>query len=85
MSKNGENVKFKNFERKTKSPFMIYTYFKSILVREDNGTQNPNESYTNKYQKHVDCSYGYKTVSVNDKFSKTFKLYLGEDAAYNLI
>ena len=22
-------------------------------------SQNPNESYTNKYQKHVACSYGY--------------------------
>ena len=28
-----------------------------MLVPEDNGKQNPNESYTNKYQKHVGCSY----------------------------
>ena len=63
-------VKFKDFERKIKSPFMIYVDFGSILVHEDNGKQNPNESYTNKYQKHVACSYGYKLVCVDDKFSK---------------
>ena len=32
---------------------MIYADFESILVPEDNVKQNPNESYTNKYQKHV--------------------------------
>ena len=61
-----------------KSLFMIYEDFESILVPEDNGKQNPVESYTNKYQKHIACSYGYKLVCVDDKFSKPFKLYLGE-------
>ena len=83
MSRKSEYIKFKNFERKMKSPFMTYADFESILVPEDNG--NPNESYTNKYQKHVACSYGYKLVCVDDKFSKPFKLYLVEDAVYNFI
>ena len=48
MPKKIENVKFKNFERKIKSPLMIYKDFKSILVPEDNENQNPNESFTNK-------------------------------------
>ena len=39
---------------------MIYVDFESILVPEDNGKQNLEESYTNNYQKHVACSYGYK-------------------------
>ena len=39
---------------------MIYAGFESILVPKDNGKQNLNESYTNKYQKHVACSYSYK-------------------------
>ena len=42
-------------------------------------------SYKNKYQKHIACSYGYKLVCVDDKFSKLFKTYLGEDAVYNSI
>ena len=85
IPKKGKYVKFKNFERKIKSPFMIYADFESILGPEDNGKQNPNEFYTNKYQKHVACSYGYKLVCVDDKFSKPFKSYLGEDAVYNFI
>ena len=40
-----EFVKFKNVERKMKSPFMIYSDFEIILVLEDNGKQNRNESY----------------------------------------
>ena len=35
---------------------MIYADFESILVPENNGKQNPGESYTSKYQKHVACS-----------------------------
>ena len=31
------------------------------------------------------CSYGYKLVSVNYKFSKPFKAYLGEIAVFNFI
>ena len=41
---------------------MIYADFESILVPEDNGKQNPNQSYTNKYQKHVASTCGYKLV-----------------------
>ena len=43
------------------------------------------KSYTNKYQKHVACSYGYKLVCVDDKFSKPFKTHLGKYAVYNFI
>ena len=33
--------------RKIKSPLMICADVKSILVTENNGNQNPNETYTN--------------------------------------
>ena len=73
MPKKGEYVKFKNFEGKVKSSIMIYADFGSILVPEDNRKQNPSESYTKNYQKHVACSGGYKLVCVDDKLSKLFK------------
>ena len=53
MLKKGEYVKVKNYERQIKSSFITYAGFESILVPENNGKQNPNGSYTNKYQKHV--------------------------------
>ena len=64
---------------------MIYADFESTLVPENNKKQNPNESYINKYQKHVACSHGYKLVCFDDKFSKLFKSYLDKNAAYNFI
>ena len=51
---------------------MIYADLKTILVPEDNGKQNPEEPFTNKYQKHIACSYGCKLVCVDDNFSKPF-------------
>ena len=44
-----------------------------------------NGFYTNKYQKHVACSYSYKLVCVDDKSSKPFNSNLGNDAVYNFI
>ena len=78
-------LNLKTFGRKIKLPFMIYADFKSILAPENNGKQNPTESYTNKYQTYAACSYAYKLVYVHDKLSKPFKSYLGENAVYNFI
>ena len=70
MPKKDNYARFKNYERKLKLPFMIYGDFDSILIPEDNGKQNPEEPFTNKYQKHVACTYGY--VSIDHKLSKPF-------------
>ena len=64
---------------------MIYPGFESILLPEDNGKQNPEKFHMNKYQKHIACSYGYKLVGVDDKFSKPFNSYLGKDVVYKFI
>ena len=64
---------------------MNYAGFESILVSKDNGKQNLDVSYTNKCQKLVACSYGYKLVCVDGKFSEHYKSYLGEDHVYNFI
>ena len=39
MPKKGEYVGIENFQRKIKSPFMIYEDFESILVPEDGGSK----------------------------------------------
>ena len=78
MPRKGEYAKFKNHERKIKPPLIIYADFESILV--------PQSSRFSKnlkiYQKHIACSYGYKLVCIGDKFSKPFKIYLGENVVY---
>ena len=85
MQKKNEYVKLKIYERKTKLPFMIYADFESILAPDDNGKQNPHDCYASKYQKYIAGSYGYKLVCVDNKFRKSFKIYLGEDAVFNFI
>ena len=39
-----EYIRLKNCERKIKSSFVVYSDFEIILVQEDNGKQNQNES-----------------------------------------
>ena len=70
MPKRGEYIRLKNYERQIGLPFMIYVDCESIFVPENNGKQNPDRPYMKKYQKYVACSYGYKLVCVDDKFSK---------------
>ena len=38
------------------------------------------QSYTNKCQDNIPCSYGYKLRYVDDRFSKYSKFFLDEDA-----
>ena len=49
MPKTGEYLKFKNYQRRIKPPFIIYADFECILVPEDNRKRNPEESHRNKY------------------------------------
>ena len=72
MPTNGEHVIFKNYE-------------KSKVAICDTLKQNLSEPYTNKYQKHVPCSYDYKLVCVDGKFGKSFNSYLGKDAGKSFI
>ena len=57
---------------------MIYVDFdESILVPEDNVKQNPNESYTSKYQKHVACSYGTTCTNKYQKHVACSQYFIG--------
>ena len=39
-----------------------------------------NGSSTEKYQNHIPCSFAYKVVSFNNKFSKDVVMYRGKNA-----
>ena len=41
--------------------------------------------YTQKYQDHIPCSFSYKFVCVDDKFTKPVVVYRGENAGYKFI
>ena len=55
--------------------FIIYADCESLL----------STSYTEKYQVHIPCSFAYKVLSIDDKFSKPAVLYRGKNVVDKLI
>ena len=84
MPAEGEVAKFKSFRETVKIPFVIYADLESLLHKLT-VTQKleVNKEQTEKLQKHVACSYGYKVVCCyNDSLSKPFKTYRGIDSVH---
>ena len=79
-------VKFENFHKQLPVPFVIYADFEAITQKIDSCQKNPNKSYTEAYQQHIDCGYGYKVVCCyDDKFTKPVEIYRGEKAVYKFM
>ena len=74
-------IKFENYFKQLPVPFKIYADFecnlKDIEISE--------EACTKKYHDHIPCSFAYKIVCVDDRFSKPVVIYRGENAAYEFI
>ena len=60
-------IEFKNYFKQLPVPFKIYADFECNLKNVEcyEGT------YTKKYHEHVPCSYAYKVVCIDDKYSKS--------------
>ena len=63
-------ISFKNFKKQISIPFKIYTDFECILKGCDIGIDNECFSYNKKYQDYIPCSFAYKVVCIDDKYSK---------------
>ena len=86
MPKKGSSIKFKNFHHQLSVPFVIYADFEAINQKICSCQPDDRKSYSEKYQKHVDCSYAYKLVCCyDDKFSKPIQVYRGENAVYKFL
>ena len=74
-------IKFENYFKQIPVPFKIYADFECNLknVKCNEG------SYTEKYQDHIPCSFAYKIVCIDDKFTKPTIIYRGENATYEFI
>ena len=78
------SISFKNHFKQLPVPFKIYADFECILKRFSRSHEN-NGSYTEKNQDRIPCSFAYKVVCVDNKFSKKVVLYKGQNAAYKFI
>ena len=73
----------------TPFPFKIYADFECLLKNLDIGINNDCFSYegisfTSGYQDHIPCSFAYKLVCIDNKFSKNVVLYRGENAVFKV-
>ena len=84
--KNNKILKFNNFNKQQPVPFVIYADFEAITEKISNHQQNNDKSYTEAYQKHIDCGFGYKVVCCyDDKYTQPLKIYRGEKAVYTFL
>ena len=87
MPKEGENMlKFINFHKQQVVPFVIYADFEAITKKVQGCKPNDDKSYTEAYQTHENCGYGYKIVCCyKNKYSKLIQMYRGENAVYKFM
>ena len=78
-------IEFKDFNKMILAPLKIYADFECLLKNVDMGINDDCFSYTAKYHDHIPCSFAYKLVCVNDKFSKDVVLYKGKNAVFIFI
>ena len=84
--KDNNILKFNNFHKQQPVPFVIYADFEAITEKIQGCQQNNESSYTEAYQRHTDCGYGYKVVCCyDDKYTKPIQLYRGEKAVYKFM
>ena len=85
-TKDNNILKFNNFHKQQPVPFVIYADFEAITEKIHGCQPNSNKSYTEAYQKHTDCGYGYKVVCCyDDKYTKPIQLYRGGKAVYKFM
>ena len=82
-----DSISFKNYFKQIPVSFKIYTHFECILKKVESYIIefDSNSSYTRKYQDHISCSFPYKIVFFNNKFSKKVNLYRGKDTINKFI
>ena len=94
MPKQGENIlKFNNFHKQLPVPFVIYANFEAIMKKvqgckqsEEMEKDKDRRLYTEAYQTHEDCGYGYKVVCCyDDKYSSDICIYRSENAVHKFM
>ena len=84
--KSNNTFKFNNFHKQQPVPFVIYADFEAITEKISGCRPNNNKSFTEAYQKHTDCGFGYKVVCCyDDKYTQPLKIYRGEKAVYTFL
>ena len=82
MPKKGTILKFKNYHRREKVPFIVYADFECFIKPLQSCEPNPESSYTKQYQKHEPSSFCYYIKCFEDEvYEPKLVNYTAEDAA----
>ena len=74
-------IVFKNYFKQMPGSFKIYADFECNLE----SVQSYEFFLFRKVSRHIACSFAYKLVCVDDKFTKAIVVFRGENAAYKFI
>ena len=78
------SISFKNYFKQIPVPVKIYADFECLLRKFKSRGKN-NGSYKATCHHHIPCSFAYKVVCVDNKFSKNVVPYRGKNPAYKFI
>ena len=80
MPAKGSKIYFKNYHRIQPVPFVIYADFEALTKKINTCHHNNDKSFTDPYEEHKACGYGYKVVCHQDQqYSKPVKIYRGRN------
>ena len=74
-------IELKDFFKQLPVPFKMYADFECNL----RDAEIYEGSYTKKYHEHIPCSYAFKVVCIDNRFSKLIVVYRSKNAAYEFI
>ena len=75
-----------HFHKQQVVPFIIYADFEAITKKVQGCKPKDDKSYSEAYQTHEDCGYGYKVVCCDDDtYSKPVQTFRGENAVYEFM
>ena len=76
-----ETIELKNYMKQIPVQFKVYADFECNLE----SVKSYEDSYSKKYHDHILCSFAYKLVCINDKFTKPIIVFRGQNAAYQFL
>ena len=86
MPEKGTMLKFKNYRRSEKVPFIVYADFECFIKPIQSCDPANKESYTKQYQKHEPSSSCYYIKCFDDKVYKPkIVSHTGEDSAQKFV
>ena len=86
MPKKDDILKFKNYYKGERIPFIFYADIESLIKSLQTCDPDPGKKYTKKYQKHEPISFSYYIKCFDDNvFEPVLRTYTGLDAMQKFV